>query len=91
MRTLSIPTGKLLVIPGLPEDAENIRVIQITGPAVLYYEFGNSKWKTTPIPPGCWSLLGKASELTYEQKGFICKRENGYLRIIAGMVICLHR
>ena len=84
MRTLSIPTGKLLVIPGLPEDAENIRVIQITGPAVLYYEFGNSKWKTTPIPPGCWSLLGKASELTYEQKGFICKRENGYFEDYCG-------
>jgi hypothetical protein len=86
MRTLPIPTGRLLIVPGerLPEDAENIRVIQITGPAVLYYEFGNSKWTTITIPPGSWSLFGKASELTYEQKGFICKRENGYFEDYCG-------
>ncbi len=85
MRTLSTPCGRLLVIPGetLPEDAENIRVIQITGPAVLYYEFGNSKWTTITIPPGSWSLFGKASELTdrpcdYEANGI---KENDILLI----------
>ena len=86
MRTLPIPTGRLLIVPGerLPEDAENIRVMGISNNPVLYYEFGNSKWTIITIPPGSWSLFGKASELTYEQKGFICKRENGYFEDYCG-------
>jgi len=85
MRTLSIPTGRLLIVPGerLPEDAENIRVMGLSNNAVLYYEFGNSKWTTITIPPGSWSLLGKASELTdrpcdYEANGI---KENDILLI----------
>lgn len=82
MRTLSIPTGKLLVIPGetLPEDAAGITVKN----GEVFWLSDMRGYGEESLPPGSWSLLGKASELTYEQKGFICKRENGYFEDYCG-------
>jgi len=36
------------------------------------------------LPPGQWSIVGWSDELTYEQKGVICKRENGYFEDYCG-------
>lgn len=65
MRTLSIPTGKLLVIPGetLPEDAAGITVKN----GEVFWLSDMRGYGEESLPPGYWSLLGKASELTEEQ------------------------
>ena len=92
MRTLSIPTGKLLVIPGetMPEDATPFIPNWGKTKRLGYRRWvgdarkGKVRHFNIHLPPGSWSLLGKASELTYEQKGVICKRENGYFEDYCG-------
>ncbi len=72
MRTLSIPEGRLLIVPGLPEDAQCFvgggDTPFCTNPDGEYLNcrFGGSGLNIA-LPPGSWSLLGKASELTEEQ------------------------
>ena len=96
MITLSIPTGKLLVIPEetLPEDIVAIDK-EVTDKEslplclIVYQKDPNGFFKPGlplpiyPLPPGSWSLLGKASELTdrlcdYEANGI---KENDILLI----------
>ncbi len=66
MRTLPIPSGRLLVIPGetLPEDVVRLQW-SISGHLVPIIP--NSQLPPIDLPPGSWSLLGNASELTEEQ------------------------
>ena len=70
MRTLPIPEGRLLIVPGetLPEDANDYFIDRLfRGGALLYYRGDLPFPYYIDLPPGSWSLLGKASELTEEQ------------------------
>ena len=79
MRTLSIPTGKLLVIPGetMPEDATPFIPNWGKTKRLGYRRWvgdarkGKVRHFNIHLPPGSWSLLGKASELTEGQMGQI--------------------
>ena len=80
MRTLPIPTGRLLIVQGeMIPPGSTLELV----PDNTYTMWNSDKMDVIDIP-GSWSLLGKASELTYEQKGLICKRENGYFEDYCG-------
>ena len=65
MRTLSIPTGKLLVIPGetLPEDAAGITVKN----GEVFWLSDMRGYGEESLPPGSWSIVGWSDELTEDQ------------------------
>jgi hypothetical protein len=81
MPTKEIAPG-VLAVTELPEDAKNFTVIE------SHWYFPSLRIEHSiggvDLPPGSWSIVGWSDELTYEQKGFICKRENGYFEDYCG-------
>ena len=80
MKTVPIPTGRLLIVPGLPEDVIRFQW-SISGHLIPIIP--NGQLAPIDLPPGSWSLLSKASELTdrpcdYEANGI---KENDILLI----------
>ncbi len=78
MKTIPIPTGRLLIVPGLPKDANALTIWTgqyslrgyLKDRDYLFYTT-NGVIKNVLLPNGSWSKLGKASELTEEQMNFI--------------------
>ena len=80
MPTKEIAPG-VLAVTELPEDAYEIGIKKRT----LYgYKTTGAIYWDRELPPGSWSIVGWSDELTYEQKGFICKRENRYFEDYCG-------
>jgi hypothetical protein len=83
MPTIKNLTEDTAAVVGLPEDAHDLKIQQTLEGKELFYKVDCFP-DFFDLPPGQWSIVGWSDELTYEQKGFICKRENGYFEDYCG-------
>ena len=85
MPTIKNLTEDIAAVVGLPEDSNDCFIDnKYRGGALMYYLCDLPFPYYVDLPPGSWSIVGWSDELTYEQKGFICKRENGYFEDYCG-------
>ena len=85
MRTLPIPEGRLLIVQG-ERLINHIRfAIFHTSENTLALALNNQNghgFSAIDLPPGSWSKLGKASELTEEQMKLVCDTVGGWSKVL---------
>lgn len=66
-KIISTPKGRLLVVGGMPEDAEHIHYVELHGNYLISYHWPIGSQYHEKVPSGNWQLMGKLSEVTEGQ------------------------